>query len=75
MCASLHLTGHALVYADQLIGLRMFINDVVKVRMLCGKQHFKKQLQFEAFATVPTDEKTSATRATVLLGSTCKVYM
>lgn len=47
MFVSLHLTGHALVYAGQLTGLRMFIDDVVKVRVLCGKQHFRKQPQFK----------------------------
>lgn len=52
MCVSLHLTGHALVYVVQLIGLRMFIDGVVKVRMLYGKQHFEKEPQLEALATV-----------------------
>lgn len=56
----LHLIGHALVYAVQLIGLRMFIDGVVKVRMLCGKQHFRKHLQLKVLATAPTDYKTSA---------------
>lgn len=32
----LHLTGPAVVFADQLIGLRRFIDDVVKAKMLSG---------------------------------------
>lgn len=75
MFVSLHLTGHALVYAGQLIGLRMFIDGVVKVRMLCGKLHFKKQMQLKVLATVPRNYKTSANRASVQSHRTCKDYM
>lgn len=32
----LHLTGHAVGFADQLIGLRKFIGDVAKAKMLSG---------------------------------------
>lgn len=52
MFVSLHLTGHALVYAGQLTGLRMFIDGVVKARVLCGKQHFRKQPQLKVLARV-----------------------